>query len=79
MQKIGHTVMIPIEMLFNGRALQIARLFHRTRGKFFYLPTNALCNRIIKRTYHNMSGKKTFPFIRPDILQSPSYSITIYL
>ena len=62
MQKTGHTVMIPIELLFNGRALQIARLFHRTRGKLFYLPSNALCNRIIKRTYHNMSGKKNISF-----------------
>ena len=63
MQKSGHKVMIPVEQLFNGRALQIARLFHRTRGRLFYLPSNAICNRIIKRTYHNvLCGKKPISF-----------------
>lgn len=45
------------------RALKIMRLFHRTRGKLFYLPSNAKCNRVIKRVYKNQQiGKKNISF-----------------
>lgn len=62
MKKTTQQVTIPVEQLFNGRALQVARLFHRTRGRLFYLPSNAICNRIIKRTYRQLSGKKQISF-----------------
>ena len=62
MKKTTQQVTIPVEQLCNGRALQIARLFHRTRGRLFYLPSNAICNRIIKRTYRQLSGKKQISF-----------------
>lgn len=62
MKKTAQQVTIPVEQLFNGRALQVARLFHRTRGRLFHLPSNAICNRIIKRTYRQLSGKKQISF-----------------
>lgn len=34
-----------------------------TRGKLFYLPSNAKCNRVIKRVYKNQQiGKKNISF-----------------
>lgn len=36
---------------FRRKSIKIMRLFHRTRGKLFYLPSNAKCNRVIKRVY----------------------------
>ncbi|WP_244924111.1 tyrosine-type recombinase/integrase [Bacteroides eggerthii] len=39
------------------------RLFHRTRGKLFHMPSNAVCNRIIKRIYKKLfRGKKNISF-----------------
>lgn len=54
---------MPLDQIFGGRALKIMRLFHRTRGKLFYLPSNAKCNRVIKRVYKNQQiGKKNISF-----------------
>lgn len=63
MRKTGQKVFIPIEQMFSGKALGIMRLFHRTRGKFFHMPSNALCNRVIKRVYKKLfRGKKNISF-----------------
>lgn len=63
MQKTKQKVYVPLDQIFGGRALKIMRLFHRTRGKLFYLPSNAKCNRVIKRVYKNQQiGKKNISF-----------------
>lgn len=63
MKKTGQKVFVPIEQMFSGRALGIMRLFHRTRGKLFHMPSNAVCNRIIKRIYKKLfRGKKNISF-----------------
>lgn len=51
MKKTAHKVFVPIEQMFSGRALKVMRLFRRTRGKLFYLPSNAICNRVLKRIF----------------------------
>lgn len=51
MKKTSQKVFIPIEQMFSGKALGIIKLFHRTRGKLFHMPSNAICNRVIKRVY----------------------------
>lgn len=63
MKKTSQKVFIPIEQMFSGKALGIMRLFHRTRGKLFHMPSNAICNRVIKRVYKKLfRSRKTFPF-----------------
>lgn len=63
MKKTGQKVFVPIEQMFSGKALEIMRLFHRTRGKLFYMPSNAICNRLIKRIYKKLfRGKKNISF-----------------
>ena len=54
MKKTSQKVFIPIEQMFSGKALGIMRLFHRTRGKLFHMPSNAICNRVIKRVYKKL-------------------------
>lgn len=63
MKKTNQKVYVPLDQIFGGRALKIMRLFHRTRGKLFYLPSNAKCNRVIKSIYKNQQiGKKNISF-----------------
>lgn len=54
MRKTTRKVFIPIEQMFSGKALDIMGLFHRTRGKLFHMPSNAICNRVIKRVYRKL-------------------------
>ena len=58
MKKTEQMVLIPIEQMFSGKALQVMNLFHRTRGKLFYMPSNAISNRILKKIYKEQVGKK---------------------
>ena len=51
MRKTSQKVFVPVEQLFQGKAMQLLRLFRRTRGLLFHLPSNAICNRVIKRYY----------------------------
>lgn len=63
MKKTEQNVFIPIEQMFSGKALEVMKLFHRTRGKLFYMPSNAICNRIIKRIYRKLfTTKKNISF-----------------
>lgn len=63
MKKTGQKIFVPIEQMFSGRALGVMRLFHRTRGKLFHMPSNTVCNRIIKRIYKKLfRGKKNISF-----------------
>jgi len=54
MKKTSQKVFVPIEQMFSGKALEVIRLFHRTREKLFYMPSNAVCNRVIKRVYKKL-------------------------
>ena len=63
MKKTSQKVFVPIEQMFSGKALEVIRLFHRTRGKLFYMPSNAVCNRVIKRVYKKLfRSKKNISF-----------------
>lgn len=63
MKKTAQKVFVPIEQMFSGKALEIMRLFHRTRGKLFHMPPNAVCNRVVKRIYKQLfRGKKNISF-----------------
>lgn len=65
MKKTSQKVFIPIEQMFSGKALGIMRLFHRTRGKLFHMPSNAICNRVIKRVYKKLfRSRKNISFHR---------------
>lgn len=70
MKKTSQKVFIPIEQMFSGKALGIIKLFHRTRGKLFHMPSNAICNRVIKRVYKKFfAAGKTFPFTSRNIVK----------
>lgn len=63
MQKTSRNVYIPLEQIFNGHALKVMRLFKRTRGCIFRLPSNAKTNRILKKIYKDIiKGKKNISF-----------------
>lgn len=63
MQKTSRNVYIPLEQIFNGHALKVMRLFKRTRGLIFRLPSNAKTNRILKQIYKDiLKGEKNISF-----------------